>query len=179
MKLLNKKNDNEKNEKNKKDDIKKTDNNNLMPKKSMQQPATTRMSKLFGISKSNDNKNEKTEINNVNINQNTNNDNLKINILKINLILLCVAIDITKDNDEKGFLEGLFEQFLIYCVIASVNISSSEKYHSKIQNILYDILIFGWTFYQKRNKTKYDKLFDALIKPIFDEINNENSKKRE
>ena len=112
------------------------------------------------------------------LSNNENNDNLKINILKINLILLCVAIDITKDNDEKGFLEGLFEQFLIYCVIASVNISSSEKYHSKIQNILYDILIFGWTFYQKRNKTKYDKLFDALIKPIFDEINNENSKKK-
>ena len=74
-----------------------------------------------------------------------NNENLKINILKTNLILLCVAIDITRDKDEKDFYEGYFQQFLIYCVVASCNISSSEKNHSKIQNILYDMLLFGFT----------------------------------
>ena len=101
----------------------------------------------------------------------------KINILKINLILLCVALDITRDNDEKEFLEGQFQQFLIYCVLASINIGPTEKCNSQIQSKLYEILLFGWTFFQKRNKTKYDKTFEALIKPIFDEINNDHAKK--
>ena len=105
------------------------------------------------------------------------NDNLKVNVLKTNLILLCVAIDITRDKGEKDFYEGYFQQFLIYCVIASCNVSSSDKNHNKIQNILYDILLFGFTFFQKRNKEKYDKLFDSLIKPIFDESSTEHNKK--
>ena len=37
-----------------------------------------------------------------------------INILNINLILLCLAIDITKDKDEREFLENLYEQFLLF-----------------------------------------------------------------
>ena len=101
----------------------------------------------------------------------------KINVLKINLILLCIAIDITRETDEKEFLEGIFQQFLIYCVLASININSAEKNNAKIQSELYDILLFGWTFFQKRNKNKFDKLFDSLIKPIFDEINNVHTKK--
>ena len=111
------------------------------------------------------------------ISSNKGNDNTKVNILQINLILLCIAIDITMDNDEKEYLEGQFQQFLIYCVLASININSSDKNNTKIQSQLYDILLFGWTFFQKRNKTKFDKLFDVLIKPIFDEINNEHTKK--
>ena len=100
-----------------------------------------------------------------------------INVLKINLILLCVAIDITRDNDEKEFLVGYFQQFLIFCVLASINTSSSEKNSSKIQSKLYDILLFGFTFFQNISKSKFDKIFESLIKPIFDEINNEHSKK--
>ena len=110
-------------------------------------------------------------------NNDDNDDSAKINILQINLILLCVAIDITQDNDEREFLEGLLQQFLIYCVLASINIGPSEKSNSTIQSKLYDILLFGLTFFQKKNKTKYDKLFDALIKPIFDELNNDHAKK--
>ena len=104
-------------------------------------------------------------------------DNSKINVLKINLILLCVAIDIARDNGEKEFLEGYFQQFIIYCVLASININSSEKYNTKIQLELYDILLFGLTFFQKRNKSKFDKTYESLIKPMFDEINNVHTKK--
>ena len=104
-------------------------------------------------------------------------EDLKINALKINLILLCVSIDLSKNNDEKTYFEGNFQQFLIYCVLASININSSEKYNSEIQSELYDILLFGFTFLQKKNKIIFDKTFDALIKPIFDEINNVNTKK--
>ena len=110
-------------------------------------------------------------------NNDDNDDISKINIININLILLCVAIDISQDNDEREFIEGLLQQFLIYCVLASINIGPSEKSNSTIQSKLYDILLFGLTFFQKKNKAKYDKLFDALIKPIFDEINNDHAKK--
>ena len=111
------------------------------------------------------------------ISSSKNNVNSKVNILQINLILLSVALDIVMDNDEKIFLEGYFQQFLIYCVLASVNINPSDKNNTKIQSELYDILLFGWTFLQKRNKSIFDKIFNVLIKPIFDEINNENTKK--
>ena len=105
-------------------------------------------------------------------------DSLKINVLKINLILLCVAIDIARDVSEKEFLiNGYFQQFIIYCVLASINVSSSEKYNTKIQLELYDILLFGLTFFQKRDKAKFDKTYESLIKPIFDEINNVQTKK--
>ena len=104
-------------------------------------------------------------------------DKLKINILKINLILLCVAIDIVKDTAEKEFIMGSFQQFIIYCVLASINVSSSEKYYTKIQLELYDILLFGLTFFQKRDKSKFDKTYESLIKPIFEEISNVHTKK--
>ena len=110
-------------------------------------------------------------------NNDDNDDSSKINILNINLILLCVAIDITQANDEREFLEGLLQQFLIYCVLASINIGPSEKSNSTIQSKLHDILLFGLTFFQKKNKAKYNKFFDALIKPIFDELNNDQAKK--
>lgn len=77
-------------------------------------------------------------------------DSSKINILNINLILLCVAIDISQDNGEREFLEGLLQQFLIYCVLASINIGPSEKSNSAIQAKLHDILLFGLTFFQKK-----------------------------
>jgi len=39
-----------------------------------------------------------------------------INIFNINLILLCLAIELTLDEEERNFILGLFQQFLIYCI---------------------------------------------------------------
>ena len=56
-------------------------------------------------------------------------EKIKINILYINIILLCIAIEITQDYDERVFLEGKFQQFVIFCVLSSININSNSLYY--------------------------------------------------
>ena len=103
-------------------------------------------------------------------------DNM-INIFNINLILLCIAIDITQDEDERNFIIGLYQQFLIYSVMVSINITQQEKCHDYIQGKIYDALGFGALFLSKRNKKKYEEINEHLFKPIFSEIYSEQSKK--
>ena len=99
-----------------------------------------------------------------------------INILNINLILLCIAIEITKDKDQKEYLEKQFQQFLIFCILSSINTIHNERNHDMIQNYLYDIIGFGCLFLQKRDEKKYNEILENLIKPIFNQINEELSK---
>ena len=100
-----------------------------------------------------------------------------INVLNINLILLCLAIDITKDKEEKEYLENLFEQFLLFCFLCSLNISQSEKFHEFIKINLYDLIGFGLLFLKQKNEEKYNELKTYLIVPLFEDISNEQSKK--
>ena len=93
-------------------------------------------------------------------------EKIKINILNINAILLCIAITITKDYEESVFLEGKFQQFIIFCILASININVGDIYYELIQSNLYDVLGFSFIFLKKRNKKKYDKLIDNFIIPI-------------
>ena len=93
-------------------------------------------------------------------------EKVKINILNINAILLCIAITITKDYEESVFLEGKFQQFIIFCILVSININPSDLYYDLIQSNLYDVLGFSFIFLKKRNKKKYDKLIDNFIIPI-------------
>ena len=95
-------------------------------------------------------------------------EKVKINILNINIILLCIAIEITQDYDEKVFLEGKFQQFIIFCVLSSININSNNLYYELIQEILYDCLGFAFIFLKKRDKNKYEQFVDNLILPIID-----------
>ena len=60
-----------------------------------------------------------------------------INVFNINLILLCIGIDITQDDEERNFIIGLYHQFLIYLVLASININQQEKCHDFIQEKIY------------------------------------------
>ena len=100
-----------------------------------------------------------------------------INVLNINLILLCLAIDKTKDNEEKIFLENIFEQFLLFCILCTLNISQSEKFHGFINLKLYDLIGFGLSFLKQRDEEKYKELIKYLIVPIFEDISNEQNKK--
>ena len=93
-------------------------------------------------------------------------EKVKINILNINAILLCIAMTITKDYEESVFLEGKFQQFIIFCILVSININVSDIYYDLIQSNLYDVLGFSFIFLKKRNKKKYDKLIDNFIIPI-------------
>ena len=101
-----------------------------------------------------------------------------INIFNINLTLLCIAIDITQDEDERNFIIGLYQQFLIYCVMVSINITTQEKCHDYIQEKISNALGFGTSFLSKRNKEKYDELVNELLNPIFEEVFAETSKKK-
>ena len=95
-------------------------------------------------------------------------EKIKINILNINIILLCIAIEITKDYDERVFLEGKFQQFIIFCILSSININPNSIYYDLIQDTLYDCLGFAFIFLKKRDKKKYDQLLENLIEPIID-----------
>ena len=100
------------------------------------------------------------------------------NIFNINLILLCVAMDITQDEDERNFIIGLYHQFLIYLVMVSINISPQDQCHDFIQDKIYVALGFGIQFLNKRNKEKYNEIINELFNPIFEAIFAESSKKK-
>ena len=101
-----------------------------------------------------------------------------INIFNINLILLCIAIDITQDEDERNFIIGLFQQFLIYCVMVSINITQQEKCHDYIQDKIYDALGFGTLFLSRIDKKKFDEIKNELLTPLFEEISAIQLKKK-
>ena len=98
----------------------------------------------------------------------------KTNILHINIILLCIALVLTKDSPEYEFWEGKFNQFFIFCVLVSININSNEIYYNLIQNNIYDILGLACIFLKKWNKEKYEQLIEEIILPI---LKKEKSKK--
>ena len=108
--------------------------------------------------------------------RNISNDN--INILTINLILLSIAIDITNDKVQKEYLENQYQQLIIFCILASVNIKTNEKDYNLIQNELYNILGYGCLFLKTINEQKYQQIFNYLITPIFKEINGVGDNKR-
>ena len=94
-----------------------------------------------------------------------------INILTINLILLSIAIDIANDKDQREYLENQYQQLIIFCILASINIKSSEKNYILIQDELYNILGYGCLFLKIKNEQKYQQIFNYLINPFFKEIN--------
>ena len=98
-------------------------------------------------------------------------DNKDINLLTINLILLSIAIEITNDKDQKEYLENQYEQLLIFCILASINIKSNEKQYNLIQSELYNILGYGCLFIKNKNESKYQQIINYLINPFFKEIN--------
>ena len=102
----------------------------------------------------------------------------KVDIFNINLLLLCIAIDITQDEEERTFIISLYQQFLIYCVMVSINITQQEKCHDYIQDKIYDALGFGVLFLSKRDKKKYDEIKNELLTPLFEEISAIQLKKK-
>ena len=99
-----------------------------------------------------------------------------INIFNINIILLSIAIEITKDKEQKEYIEKQYQQFLIFCILASININSSVKSHDLIQDILYKILGYGCLFLKKKDESKYKEIITYLIEPIIKEINEDSNK---
>ena len=99
-----------------------------------------------------------------------------INILKINILLLSIAIDITKNEKEKIFLINKYEQFLLFCIITSLNISHSENFHEFIQSNLFDLIGYGLVFLKEKDEKKFKEFNNTIIVPLFDDIFYEKSK---
>ena len=99
-----------------------------------------------------------------------------INILYINLILLSIQILLAKDKTEKitYFIE--YQQFLIFCVLSSINLNYSIKNYDIIQDILYNALGYGFSFLKVSDEDIYKNLINDLIVPIIEEINTNCSK---
>ena len=116
---------------------------------------------------SNDNK---KDLRKQNQNENT------ISILNINLILLSITMLLAKDNAEKNFTVLQYQEFLIFCILASINLNTSLKNYDDIQNILYNILGYGFSFLKISDEDKYNDLIKLMILPIIEEINNDFSK---
>ena len=98
-----------------------------------------------------------------------------INALYINIILLSIAIDISQNEKEKNELYFDYQQFLLFFILASINISSNIETKNKLNNkiysfvykFLYNIIGYGFSFIKKRDSIIYEKIKNNLISPIF------------
>ena len=99
------------------------------------------------------------------------------NILTINLILLSISMEITKDKEQKEYLENQYEQLLIFCILASINIKQSEKKYNLIQKELYNIIGYGCLYLKTKNEVKYKQIIKHLINPFFKDINEKQKNK--
>ena len=99
---------------------------------------------------------------------------IKLNIFYINLILLSIAIDICENEEEKEKLYNDYKEFLLFFLLASVNLYSNidnkerkkNTYSYILKKIFYNIIGFGFLFLKKRNEEKYIEIKGSLISPI-------------
>ena len=113
----------------------------------------------------------------LNINNNNNKEKHSINILNINAQLLSIAYTLSFDDKERQKIEQYINHFILYCVIASININPTEKDYNIIQDHLYNILGFSLILIEKQNPSLYKDILDKLIEPIFVQVNSDLNKK--
>ena len=99
-----------------------------------------------------------------------------INILKINLLLLSIAADMAKNEKETKILINKYQQFLLYCIICSLNLSHTENFHEFIQSNLADIIGYGLIFLKNLKEAKYKEFVNNIIVPIFEDIFREKAR---
>ena len=113
----------------------------------------------------------------LNITDNITNEEYPINILNINIQLLALAYNLAKESKEIEKIEKKIKHIIIYCVLASININTNEKFYDIMQNKLYDILGFSLLIIRKPNPNLYQEMLDSLINPIFEQVDSEQNKK--
>ena len=94
----------------------------------------------------------------------------KINLLYLNLILLCFSINIAGVIDEEEELTQQLLEFLIFCILASININQNEDTYNYIQIKLYDTISFGLLFLKDKDETKFRELMFYIIDPFFEGV---------
>ena len=98
----------------------------------------------------------------------------KINLLYLNLILICFSIDISGVLSEQEELTELLIEFLIFCIMASININQTEDTYNYIQKKLYHTLSFGLLFLKDKDEAKYRELLFYLIEPFFEGLSSQS-----
>ena len=99
----------------------------------------------------------------------------KINLLYLNLILICFSLDIAVVLSEQEEITQLLLEFLIFCIMVSINISQNENLYNYIQKKLYDTISYGLIFLKDRDQVKYRELMFYLIQPFFDGITSQGN----
>ena len=133
--------------------------------------------KEFGESKSYKNILYKDIIRLLNLNDIKNNEEFPLDLLKMNIQLLSIAVNLVQDKKEKEKIDKNIQNFIIYCIIASININSNEKNYYNIQDKLYYIIGFAILLLKRANRPLYKEIEDNLILPIFEQTTNQQNKK--
>ena len=102
----------------------------------------------------------------------------KINLLYLNIILLCFSMDITSVLSEKEDITQQIIEFLIFCILASININQIEETYNYIQKKLYDTLSFGLLFLKDKDEARYRDLMFYLIEPFFGGLSDKSNIKK-
>ena len=102
----------------------------------------------------------------------------KINLLYLNLILLCFSMDIAGVLEEQEEITQQILEFLIFCILASININQIEDLYNYIQKKLYDTLSFGLLFLKEKDEPKYRELMFYMIEPFFEGLNGQGNIKK-
>ena len=102
----------------------------------------------------------------------------KINLLYLNLILLCFSMDIAGVLTEQEEITQLILEFLIFCIMVSININQTESTYNYIQKKLYDTISFGLLFLQQKEPVKFRELMFYLIEPFFEGITSRGNLKK-
>ena len=113
----------------------------------------------------------------LNISDNNSKEKKAINILNINAQLLAISYTLSFEEKERQKIEQHLNNFITYCILASLNINTTEKDYNKIQDHLYNILGFSFNLIEKQNPTLYKEILEKLITPIFIQINTDLNKK--
>ena len=101
-----------------------------------------------------------------------------VNILYLNIILLSLELHLAKNDKDKNIYIDQYQQFLIFCILASININPSVKQYGDIQDIFYNILGYGFSFLKLHSEDKYSDLIQAMILPIIEDINQDYKKSK-
>ena len=92
----------------------------------------------------------------------------RLMILKIINMLFYLMIQCATLQEEKEFWCNDFKMFIVFLVLASINITPSTKKYSEIQDGLALVITYGFTLLKKNAPRIYEELVAQLIEPIFE-----------
>jgi len=100
-------------------------------------------------------------------------NNYDIPVLKIISNLMTITLTLIQDEEEIKYWLNQFENFLVFLIIASTNLTSVlQDYNQLVQELCIDVITFGICFlideyFNSRKNTKYAEYYCRSIKNVF------------